>query len=128
MNRKGKIASLLLVLEKHNKRTKRNIEELISECLLASTKSGWMNKDCFVLYSICFCVQISQYRLKLLLNIRNDPILLIVDGHPSRRNFLANYIFSSFNIDVLILPGHTSHILQPFDLTVASPTQISIYN
>lgn len=104
-----------------NKRTKRNIEELISECLLASTESGWMNKDCFVLYSICFCAQISQYRLKLPQNIRNDPILLIIDGHPSRRNYLANFIFSCFNIDILILPGHSSHILQPFDLTVASP-------
>lgn len=80
-----------------------------------------MNKDAFVLYAILFCSQITHYRLTLPISIRNDSILLIVDGHPSRRNYLANYIFSCFNIDLVVLPGHTSHVLQPFDLTVAAP-------
>lgn len=104
-----------------NKKTKRNIESIVNECLLASTPSGWMNKDSFILYAILFCSQITHYRITLPISIRNDPILLIVDGHPSRRNYLANYIFSCFNVDLVVLPGHTSHVLQPFDLTVAAP-------
>lgn len=52
-----------------------------------------------------------DYRLILPLAIRNDSILLIVDGHPSRRNYLVNYIFSYFNVDIVVLPGHTSHVL-----------------
>lgn len=98
-----------------NKKAIMNIEEFIGECLLSSTESGRMNKDTFVLYAITFCSQITQYRLTLPTKIRNEPKLLIVDGHPSRRSYLANYIFSCFNIDFLILPGHTSHALQPFD-------------
>lgn len=109
---------LILLL---NKKTTRNIESLIDECFLASTESGWINKDPFVLYSILFCIQITHYPLNLPLSIRNEPILLIVDGHPSRRNYLANYIFSCFNVDLLILSGHISHVLQPFDPVVAAP-------
>lgn len=117
-----------------NKKTSRNIEKLVDECLLASTEPEWMNKDSFILYSICFCSQITQYRLTLLTNIRNEFILLIVNGHPSRRNYLANYIKLSdrqiyfklvFHVLTLmsskILPGHTSHVLQPLDLVVPSP-------
>ena len=33
-----------------NKKTKRNIESIVNECLLASTPSSWMNKDSFIYY------------------------------------------------------------------------------
>lgn len=34
---------------------------------------------------------------------------------------MANYIFNIFIIDLLVLPGHCTHILQPFDVAVAGP-------
>ena len=63
----------------------------------------------------------SLYRLSLPEKIRNEKILLIVDGHKSRGNFYAGKLLSMFNILFLILPGHTSHVLQAFDIGVASP-------
>jgi hypothetical protein len=30
-------------------------------------------------------------------------------------------ISAQSNVDLLILPGHTSHVLQPFDISIASP-------
>ena len=53
--------------------------------------------------------------------IREDPILFISDGHPSRYSFKALLILYLFNIQLLLIPPHTSHLLQPFDVVVASP-------
>jgi hypothetical protein len=50
---------------------------------------------------------------------------LIVDGHRSRENFDAVFILQLFNVELLILPPHHSHILQPFDLTIGSPLKIA---
>jgi hypothetical protein len=53
--------------------------------------------------------------------VMGDPskmALIIVDGHSSRLNRELWTECSSKNIDVLLLPAHTSHILQPLDLGV----------
>lgn len=34
-----------------NKKTRRNIENFIDSTFVVSTTSGWMNKDCFVIYA-----------------------------------------------------------------------------
>ena len=47
--------------------------------------------------------------------------LLILDGHASRINFSALEYLSRACCDVIILPAHTSHITQPFDVAIASP-------
>ncbi|KAH7826927.1 uncharacterized protein MONOS_2615 [Monocercomonoides exilis] len=46
----------------------------------------------------------------------NPPALIILDGHASRHNINLWKMFSSANVDVVVLPSHTSHILQPLDL------------
>ena len=80
-----------------------------------------MTKNLFLYYCLNIVSQISLYRQQLDQSIRNEPILLIVDGHPSRFSFLCCYIFYLFNIDLLLLPPHRSHIIQPFDVSMASP-------
>jgi hypothetical protein len=47
--------------------------------------------------------------------------IMILDGHASRANVTALIIFCLFNVDVLILPGHTTHVLQPLDVCITSP-------
>lgn len=51
----------------------------------------------------------------------NQPRLLIMDGHSSHitGNFIALCIEN--NIDILILPPHCSHLLQPLDVGVYGP-------
>ena len=53
--------------------------------------------------------------------LKNEHFLLIVDGHKSRESFLAELLLYLFNIDLLILPSHSIHLLQPFGIAVASP-------
>ena len=86
-----------------------------------STPSGWQTRDTFLLWCINFINWLSQYRLSLDESINSDRAVLIMDGHTSRENPLALYILKLNNIDVLILPSHCTHLLQMFDVVLASP-------
>ncbi|KAH7829104.1 uncharacterized protein MONOS_14170 [Monocercomonoides exilis] len=44
------------------------------------------------------------------------PALIILDGHSSRQNLQLWKRFAAENVDVVVIPAHTSHILQPLDL------------
>jgi hypothetical protein len=49
----------------------------------------------------------------------NKPLaraLLIIDGHPTRLQLDLWKDLNTFNVDVLIIPSHTSNYLQPLDL------------
>jgi 4-hydroxybenzoate polyprenyltransferase len=50
-----------------------------------------------------------------------EPCLLILDGHGSHET--TDFMWECFqnNIHLLFLPPHTSHVLQPLDLSVFSP-------
>ena len=103
------------------KKTIKGLEEFEGSAYFASSTSGWMNKNLFTYWGLLFLTEISIYRLSLPLKIRNKRILLLLDGHKSRNNYFTARVFDSFNIDILIFPGHTSHLLQAFDVAVASP-------
>lgn len=103
---------------------KKNIKELgqfSGRAYFASSESGWINKYLFMYWGLLFLAEISKYRLSLPDDLRNKRILLILDGHRSRANYFLANLFDSYGIDILILPGHTSHLLQPFDVSIASP-------
>ena len=103
-----------------NKRKIDGLEEFQMDAYFASSISGWMNKKLFTYWALCFLSEILIYRLQLPASLRHERILLILDGHKSRANFFVAKLFDHFGIDILILPGHTSHMLQPFDVAVAS--------
>jgi hypothetical protein len=48
-------------------------------------------------------------------------MLLIIDGHKTRFNLTAALIFWLSGIDILVLPAHSTHLLQMFDVAVARP-------
>jgi hypothetical protein len=52
--------------------------------------------------------------------------LLIVHRHKSWMNIHAIWILHLFNIELLVLPGHSTHVLQPFDRAVASPLKTTL--
>lgn len=80
-----------------------------------------MNRRVFIIWTLLFITQIGEYRSRLPPNLRDETILLITDGHGSRHCYLACFLLWIFNIDLLLLPGHTSHVMQPFDVGIASP-------
>jgi hypothetical protein len=49
-----------------------------------------------------------------------EPRLLIVDGHGSHETTDFMYLCYQHNVHLLFLPPHTSHVLQPLDLSVFS--------
>ena len=91
-----------------------------------STKKGWMTEGSFYIWSLLFLHWLSQYRATVLPpNLKNMNVLLIMDGHSSRRSPEAIELFWFHNVTVLILPAHMTHLLQPFDCLLASALKAS---
>ena len=44
-----------------------------------------------------------------------------VDGHPRRYNYEVALILYLFDIDLVLIPPHTSHLLQDFDMVISAP-------
>ena len=95
--------------------------ELEDAAWFCSSKSGWMNRDLFLVWSVHFLNWLSLYRVSLPSNIRACRALLVVDGHGSRECPLALQILAQQGVDVLVLPAHTTHITQMFDVVLAAP-------
>lgn len=53
-----------------------------------------------------------------------ESILLLVGYHASCFIFLVAYILHVFDIYLVLIPAHTSHILQAFDVGLASPLKL----
>ena len=95
------------------------LEEFSEDIDFYSTKSGWATKSVFDLYCLNLAHEIQAWRVTLPPRLRNGRVLLLVDGHGSRRTARAVRYLHSFGIDLLTFPGHTTHILQPFDVGIA---------
>lgn len=96
------------------------LAEFAEDADFYSSKTGWMTKEVFKLWTVNICHEIQQWRLTLPEAIRSKRILLLLDGHGSRRNSEAMLYFRKFGIDILTFPGHATHILQAFDVGIAS--------
>jgi hypothetical protein len=62
----------------------RNLADYEIHCFFATSLNGWMTKHLRVYYALVFCAQITNYRLTLPLALRDDKMLLIIDGHKTR--------------------------------------------
>lgn len=118
----GHLFDPLIILP--DKKTLRTLEEFNGSAFFASSKTGWMKKNIFIFYCILLFCQISYYRLNFPEKIRNDRILLLVDSQPSRQNFKVALILYLFNIDLVLIPSRTSHLLQAFDVVGTSPLKM----
>ena len=99
------------------------LKTFMKQAMFASSPTGWITNKLFVAFAMFFCHHISEFRLRTQIN---DTIWLILDGHKSRINSLAIEYFVDSNVSVLILPSHTSHVTQPFDVGISSPLKTRI--
>ena len=80
-----------------------------------ATENGWTSDDTALEWlQKVFIPQTAPRDLK-------EPRLLILDGHGSHETLEFMWECYSNNIHLLFLPPHTSHVLQPLDLSVFSP-------
>lgn len=94
------------------------------KAFFASSPSGWMTAKLFLAWALFFSHRVTAYRRSiahLLGNQCDNPVFLLLDGHKSRANSEAIEVLHAHNIHVIVFPAHTTHILQPFDVSVAAP-------
>ncbi|CAI6355815.1 unnamed protein product [Macrosiphum euphorbiae] len=77
----------------------------------AATSNGWMEREVFVNY-------FEKSFLKTTNPSPANPILLIYDGHSSHVDLKLVEIARNNNVTIILLPPHSSHLLQPMDLSV----------
>jgi hypothetical protein len=86
-----------------------------------STFNGWITKRTFVLYAHFLADQLREYWRSLSLVISNQRFLVILDGHSSRFTIEVIQFLDDEGVDVIVLPTHCTHVLQPFDVGIPSP-------
>lgn len=77
---------------------------------VAMTEKGWVNEEAFKLWLQHF----NRYRTP-------GKVVLILDGHASHTSYSVVDLCDSFEIELVLLPPHTSHALQPLDVSFFKP-------
>ena len=101
-------------------RLPNSLAGLHSRAWFASSANGWMTRFLFLDWVVCFCHWLTAYRARLGGRFLTSPAALIVDGHSTRLNPAALAYLMRNNVRPIILPAHSSHITQPFDVAVAA--------
>lgn len=84
-------------------------DDLYSNMSFAASTNGWITSDIFYNY----------LEKSLIPEMKNErPVLLIYDGHSTHVTSRVVELAQLHNINILKLPPHTSHLLQPLDLAV----------
>lgn len=77
---------------------------------IVMTEKGWVNEDAFQLWLQHF----NRYRTQ-------GKVILILDGHASHTTYSVVDLCDSLDIELVLLPPHTSHALQPLDVSFFKP-------
>ena len=84
--------------------------------LVINNESGWMDKDMFVIWLRHFVAAVKPSP--------TQKVLLILDGHGSHTKSLDAINFArEHGIVMISLPPHTTHRLQPLDVSFFKPLQ-----
>lgn len=83
------------------------------------SKNGWTNEVLFVAWL--------KHFQRFVKASADDPVLLVLDNHGSHISVEATEFCRSNSIHVVSLPPHTSHRLQPPDLTFFSSLKDKLY-
>lgn len=79
------------------------------ELSYAASKRGWMETEIFHNYmEKVFIPGLGEER----------PVLVVYDGHSTHVDIKVVELARKHNVTILKLPPHTSHLLQPLDVTV----------
>ena len=81
--------------------------------------SGWITEQLFDGIIVnTFIPALQKKRNKMGLEMKDSPCFLILDAHSSRASPNAIRALQEHNVHMITIPAHSSHMLQPLDLTV----------
>jgi len=87
-------------------------QDVLIKSIGRATPKGWINTESFRFW-------VKNIFIKNIPPVR--PILLLFDGHGSHIDFQTSKICKENEIELLCLPPHTSHLIQPLDVGVFGP-------
>ena len=113
----------LFIILKNRKTMPQELFPLVAtgRIWVVSNESGWMDRWCFCLYAIHFIPWVSQFKEAMGPMYSRHKPLLVLDGHASRTTPLALELARANEMAIFVLPSHTSHVSQLFDVALASP-------
>jgi hypothetical protein len=98
-------------------KTMPDISEWMKEFyVITGQSSGWIDTTIWENWITSMFIKHVNY-IRASRHIQDKRALLIVDGHSTRASTRATKALEDANVDLLILPAHSSTILQPLDLT-----------
>ena len=115
-NAKGKAIPPFVVF-KGDKRDKSLLNNCYPGTQMIMSPTGWSNKDVFMTY-------INTHFLRHARKDKNDWVLLLYDGHASHITPNLYTWCKLRNIVLFVLPAHSSHSIQPLDVTMFGPMKI----
>jgi hypothetical protein len=122
-NRRGTILSPFIILP-HHSTTMPESNNIVAAGLawICTTPNACQTRKSFLIWTVCLCHWLAMYRASSqMIGNRASDCLLIVDGHILHACPLAFEIFRRFQVHVLTLLFHTSHICRFFDVGFVYP-------
>ena len=102
-----------------NKTLHRNVLEKLGYCksfIYRYQENGFMNEELFIDYIQCVLFPEIQRR-RITFKLENEKAIAIFDGCSSHCTTQVKNLLST-SIDFVIIPPHSSHILQPLDTSI----------
>lgn len=93
-----------------------NAESEYEGTAYAATDNGWMTRELFESWFSRFVAHVNEMRGSDA-DGRPLPVLLIFDGHDSHISLRVTEMAEAADITLVQLPAHTSHRLQPLDVS-----------
>jgi hypothetical protein len=103
-----------------------DLADLENRAYFVSSETGWMAQRTFLFYAHFLLYELRVYRAQMPVHLWNQRFLLILDGHTSRWTIEAIGMLRDASVDVLVLPSHCTHVLQPFDVSAAAPLKCKL--
>jgi hypothetical protein len=107
-------------------RSLKGLASLEGSAYFASSASGWMNKDLFTVFAFILIAELTAVQHRIPVERRIQRWVMTSDGHGSRLNFRAMWLFDHYGVDVVLLLAHTSHAFQPLDTSINGPAKAQL--
>jgi hypothetical protein len=90
------------------------------------SETGWINHELWVQWlQVVFIPWVERHR-KAFSDLKSERVLLWSDGHQSRLQLPALTMLQDAKIDLVLIPPHTSHILQPLDCGIHNKFKVRL--